>query len=205
MLVTLEGVGHRFGEAGWLFRGLDFQFHPGETYALTGPSSSGKSTLLSLLARLARPCEGRIRFDGVHRVNWVFQNPFGSARRTALDHVTLPLLTRGASMRSAERQAHDLLARFELAEVAQRPFGELSGGEAQRLMLARGLASQPDLLLIDEPTAQLDAYNAERVDAAIAATAESDVIVIVATHDPRTTARCSVRLDLRSLPGGRAR
>ncbi len=194
--MTLDAVGHRFGRAGWLFRGLSFEFRPGEVYALTGPSGSGKSTLLSLLARLTAPSEGTVRHAGVDRVNWVFQNPFGSPRRTALDHVVLPLLREGDSVAEAEEEARELLARFGLEHTARRAFRELSGGEAQRLMLARGLASRPDLLLVDEPTAQLDRSTAARVDAAIAATAGLRTIVIVATHDPSTRDACTARLDL---------
>lgn len=205
MHVALDRVGHRFGRSGdWLFRSLTFAFQPGEVYALTGPSGSGKSTLLSLLAGRNRPVEGAIHLTGIDRVSWVFQNPFGSPRRTALDHVALPILARGESAPAAEDQAHEYLARFELESVAHRRFGDLSGGESQRLMLARGLASRPSLLLIDEPTAQLDRRTAERVDAAIAAVADPSTIVVVATHDARTRDACTGLLDLGALGGSGA-
>ncbi|MBO1740681.1 ATP-binding cassette domain-containing protein [Leifsonia sp. TF02-11] len=202
MLLALENVGHRYGRDGdWLFRGLTIDFHPGEVYALTGPSGSGKSTLLSLLARRSRPREGAVRFAEIGKVSWVFQNPFGSPHRTALDHVTLPILARGEEPSSAEHQADELMLRFGLQSVAQRRFGDLSGGEAQRLMLARGLASRPSVLLVDEPTAQLDRRTAERVDSAIRAVADPRTIVIVATHDERTRAACTKQLDLGSYEG----
>lgn len=199
MRVALEGIGHRFGHGNdWLFRNLTFEFHPGEVYALTGPSGSGKSTLLSLLAGRSQPREGVIRFTGVDRVSWVFQNPFGAPRRSALDHVVLPLIAAGASNTSAETEAGALLALFGLQSVSRRPFRELSGGEAQRLMLARGLASRPSLLLVDEPTAQLDRRTAERVDSAIGAVRNPRTIVIIATHDMRTRAACTQHLELGS-------
>ncbi|MCI0156427.1 ATP-binding cassette domain-containing protein [Leifsonia shinshuensis] len=202
MLLALENVGHRYGRDGdWLFRGLTIDFHPGEVYALTGPSGSGKSTLLSLLARRSRPREGAVRFTDIEKVSWVFQNPFGSPHRTALDHVALPILARGEKPASAEDEADELMSRFGLQSVAQRRFGDLSGGEAQRLMLARGLASRPSVLLIDEPTAQLDRRTAERVDSAIRAVADPRTIVIVATHDERTRAACTKQLDLGSPEG----
>ncbi|MGH1524517.1 ATP-binding cassette domain-containing protein [Leifsonia sp. L25] len=195
-------MGHRFGRSGdWLFRSLTFEFRPGEVYALTGPSGSGKSTLLSLLAGRGRPVEGAIRLTDIGRVSWVFQNPLGSPRRTAIDHVALPILARGESAPAAEKQAHAYLARFGLESIARRRFGDLSGGESQRLMLARGLASRPSLLLIDEPTAQLDRRTAERVDAAIAAVADPHTIVVVATHDARTRDACTGLLDLGALGG----
>jgi ABC-type lipoprotein export system ATPase subunit len=201
--VSLDGVGHRFKNAeDWIFRRLSLDFVPGVVYGLTGPSGSGKSTLLSLIARLTEPAEGTVSHIDVGRASWVFQNPFGSPRRTALDHLTLPLLATGVSIPVAEERAAELLARFGLDEVAHRRFRELSGGEAQRLMLARGLASRPGLLLVDEPTAQLDRRTAERVDTAIAATADPSTIVIVATHDPRTRDACDAVIDLGSAAGG---
>lgn len=196
MHVTVDEVGHRFASGSWLFRNLSFQFAPGNVYALTGPSGSGKSTLLSLIARLSKPVEGRIDYEQITKVSWVFQNPFGAPRRTALDHVTLPLLGGGATLHDAEEHATSLLERFGLGEVRHRQFRELSGGEAQRLMLARGLASNPSLLLVDEPTAQLDRNTAAQVDKVIGSTATSDTIVIVATHDQHTRDSCTAHLDL---------
>ncbi|MGG7507474.1 ATP-binding cassette domain-containing protein [Plantibacter sp. YIM 135249] len=196
MPVNLENVGHRFDHGPWLFRNLSFRFNPGEVYALIGPSGSGKSTLLSLLARLEQPKEGIIHFDGVGRISWVFQNPFGSPRRTTLDHVTLPLLASGISVPEAERQGRELLSRFRLDAVADQTFRALSGGEAQRLMLARGLAAKPGLLLVDEPTAQLDRHTAAVVDEVIGSTSDPNTIVVVATHDPHTRDACTAHLDL---------
>ena len=200
MRVALESVGHRFGNAPWLFRNLTYEFRPGNVYALTGPSGSGKSTLLSLLARLVKPSEGDLEFDGIGRICWVFQNPFGSPRRSVLDHVTLPLLAAGESVHMAEAQGYAMLARFALEDLARRPFKDLSGGEAQRLMLARGLASRPSLLLIDEPTAQLDRHTAAQVNSVISATAAPHTIVIVATHDLHTRDECTAHLDLADVP-----
>jgi ABC-type antimicrobial peptide transport system, ATPase component len=195
--VALDQVGHRFRRSGdWLFRHLTFEFRPGNVYALTGPSGSGKSTLLALLTGQGRPVEGAIHLTGIEKVSWVFQNPFGSPRRTALDHVVLPIIARGETAASAEEEAREHLARFDLESVTSRRFGELSGGESQRLMLARGLASRPSLLLIDEPTAQLDRRTAERVNAAIGAVADPGTIVVVATHDARTRDACTGHLDL---------
>lgn len=196
MQVAVEGVGHRFGDAPWLFRDVSVDLRPGSVYALSGPSGSGKSTFLSFLARLEDPLEGRIDFRDVQRISWVFQNPFGVPRRSALDHVMLPLLGGGASLAVAEHEGRELLSRFSLEPLAYRSFRELSGGEAQRLMLARGLAARPSLLLVDEPTAQLDRRTAAQVDAVLGATADEHTIVVVATHDEHTRQACDVILDL---------
>ncbi|WP_345761108.1 ATP-binding cassette domain-containing protein [Diaminobutyricibacter sp. McL0608] len=189
-------MGHRFANRPWLFRGLDTELIPGRVYALTGPSGSGKSTLLSILAGWLPPAEGDVVTDAPARVSWVFQNPHGVARRTAVDHVALPYLAAGMAPDEADARALEQLQLFGLDHVAERPFRELSGGEAQRLMLARGLATRPGVLLVDEPTAQLDPATAASVNAAIAVTASEDTIVVVATHDERTRDACTDHLDL---------
>ncbi|MDF2806886.1 MAG: transporter [Cellulosimicrobium sp.] len=196
MHLETDDLGHRFSGRPWLFRHLDTRLEPGRVYALTGPSGSGKSTLLSLLAGWSEPTEGSIRRAGIGHVGWVFQNPHGTPRRTALDHVTLPLLARGLSPRAAERGATELLERFALTSVATQEFRRLSGGEAQRLMLARAIAGRPGLLLVDEPTAQLDLPTARRVNTAIERLATDATIVVVATHDEHTRDACTDHIDL---------
>jgi len=134
------------------------------------------------------------------RVSWVFQNPVGAPHRSARDHVALPFLGRRMTPREADRRADDLLGLFGLIDAGDRAFSDLSGGEAQRLMLARALASSPDLLLIDEPTAQLDREAAEMVNATVTNLAHRRAIVVVATHDPETRDACTDHLH---LAGGR--
>jgi len=189
--VTGEGLAHWFDEGRVLFSDLTFTLLPGHVYAVTGPSGSGKSTLLSILAGWLAPRCGRIDCVDVHTVRWVFQNPYGVARRSALDHVALPLIAGGSTRRQAEREALGLLASFGLDHVADSDFADLSGGEAQRLMLARGLASRPDLFLVDEPTAQLDRGTAREVNRALAALPDRGLIVVIATHDRETEAACT--------------
>jgi lipoprotein-releasing system ATP-binding protein len=190
--LDLVGVGHRFGpDLPWLFRNCDHSLKSGRVYGLVGPSGSGKSTLLSIIAGWLAPTEGAVEMPSDHRIVWVFQNPHGVPRRTARDHVALPLLAQGSDPATADTQAQELLDRFGLASVSGRPFRQLSGGEAQRLMLARGIASKPDLLLIDEPTAQLDHTTSETVNRAIAELATDGTVVVVATHDPGTRDACT--------------
>ena len=203
MSITLTGVGHRFNAQPWLFRHITATLESGHVYALTGPSGSGKSTLLSILAGWERPTEGRVVFDSVANTAWVFQNPHGSPRRAAVDHVALPLLARGFTTADADQQAHEILAQFGLAGLGRRQFAALSGGEAQRLMLARAVASAPDLLLVDEPTAQLDRRSADLVNASLGEIAQSGSTAVIATHDSHTRDACTDELrldDFRSDP-----
>jgi ABC-type lipoprotein export system ATPase subunit len=122
------------------------------------------------------------------------------ARRTALDHVTLPLLAQGLTIRDARDKAGDYLTEFGLGALTGRLFKELSGGEAQRLMLARAVASAPDLLLVDEPTAQLDRTAADTVNTVLARLASQNTIVVIATHDPATRDNCTRIIDLADTP-----
>lgn len=198
MQVVIDALGHRFPEGPWLFRGLDARLVPGQIYALVGPSGSGKSTLLSLIAGWACPAEGKIIRQGEGRITWVFQNPHGTAQRSVLDHVVFPLLAAGFHRRDAEVKAFDLLGRFQLEALARHSFHSLSGGEAQRLMLARAAASSPALFLIDEPTAQLDLHTRKEVNATISALADPSTIVVIATHDEATRDMCTQVIDLRA-------
>lgn len=196
MSVTLTGVGHRFGTTDWLFRSLDYCFRPGTTTAVTGPSGSGKSTLLAIMAGSLRPTEGSVERETDQTVRWVFQNPFGVPRRTAIDHVILPLLAQGKERTTARQEALETMSLFGLADVADRLFGQLSGGEAQRLMLSRAVMGQPDVLLVDEPTAQLDHHAAAIVAGVLSSLAMTGAAVAVATHDPMARDACDSTIDL---------
>ncbi|MDR0284260.1 MAG: ATP-binding cassette domain-containing protein [Propionibacteriaceae bacterium] len=201
MRVALDQVGHRFTTQNWLFRHLTYSFDEGTTTAVTGPSGSGKSTLLAIIAGSLAPTEGQVNRTAAGRVRWVFQNPLGVPRRSAIDHVVLPYLAQGTSRKTARCRALDTLELFDLLGVADRLFADLSGGEAQRLMLARAVASTPDLLLVDEPTAQLDRHAAETVASVLSATAVSGAAVIVATHDPLARQACGSIVDLSDHAG----
>jgi putative ABC transport system ATP-binding protein len=194
--VTLEGVGHVWPNGTVLFDGVDRTFAEGTVTAVVGPSGSGKSTLLAILAGMLRPTRGAAVRPRDSRPHWVFQNPHGVARRLVLDHVALPFVAQGADRRTADVRAVEVLERFGLRSRAHARFAELSGGEAQRLMLARGIASAPDLMLVDEPTAQLDRATAVEVNRGIGTLAASGTVVVVATHDDATRDACDGVLDL---------
>ncbi|OZG59992.1 ABC transporter [Bifidobacterium lemurum] len=194
--VRAVGLAHRFLGTDVLFERLDAAFVPGETVAVCGPSGSGKSTLLSILAGWEKPYAGHVERENIERVGWVFQNPYGVAERSALDHVVFPLLAKGLTRREAEPRALETMGLFDLGYAAGRRFSDLSGGEAQRLMLARAVCSRPDLLLVDEPTAQLDTRTAHSVSHVLGRLAGQGMIVVIATHDPDTRDACDRVIDL---------
>ncbi|MDR0488568.1 MAG: ABC transporter ATP-binding protein [Propionibacteriaceae bacterium] len=196
MQVKLDNIGHSFSGQPFLFRHLSLTLEPHRVYALVGPSGSGKSTLLSILTGWLDPTEGAVEYEGINRVGWVFQNPHGVAHRSAIDHVVLPLLARGLFRSDAVHRAKQLLNDFGLSSATYREFCELSGGEAQRLMLARGIAARPHLLLVDEPTAQLDIQTAQTVDACLGALIQRTTIVVIATHATSTREACSDIINL---------
>lgn len=198
--IRAEGLGHAFRGGPLLFENVSFRFRRGDVVAICGPSGSGKSTLLSILAGWEKPVEGQIDKPGIRTTGWVFQNPHGVAHRTALDHVAFPLLAQGSSRRDASDRARDVLSGFGLENTAERPFHALSGGEAQRLMLARAVCIAPDLLLVDEPTAQLDQTTARTVNATLRHVADGGSIVLVATHDQGTRDACTYTVDLAAHP-----
>lgn len=193
--MILDDLGHRFSGQPWLFRRLSVTLEEGRVYALTGPSGSGKSTLLGIIAGWSQPAEGCVS-RSADPVGWVFQNPHGVPGRTAVDLVAVPALARGTRPAVAEVEARELLDRFGLSAAADREFRALSGGEAQRLMLARAIARRPAVLLIDEPTAQLDLTTGATVNAVIGELARGGTVVVVATHDSRTRDACTDHIDL---------
>lgn len=196
--MTVSGLAHSFPGTGELFGGLTFSLSTGDLVALTGPSGSGKSTLLAILAGWERPKRGTVALEDVGSVGWVFQNPFGVPNRLVIDHVMLPLLAHGVTRAAVQADALALLERFGLGNLEDRRYKDLSGGEAQRLMLARAVAKSPDLLLVDEPTAQLDPTAARAVNRVLGELA-GNRIVVVATHDPQTAAGCPINIDLRKV------
>lgn len=186
---------------------------PGETLAVTGPSGSGKSTLLNLIGALDRPDEGTIRVDDtdVHAlegpalagyraraVGFIFQDHNLLPQLTALENVLLPTLVRGTGVKDAAARARDLLDRVGLAERRDHFPARMSGGERQRVAVARALVTGAALLLCDEPTGSLDAATGDAVaDLFASLAAEDGVTIIVVTHNLALADRFGRRLDLR--------
>jgi putative ABC transport system ATP-binding protein len=196
----------------------DLQVRAGETLALTGASGCGKSTLLGLLSLMEAPTSGVLRLFGVdvsvlgrsararfrrQHIGVVFQNFCLLKDRTVLANVELPLAYGDLAPQGRRERALDWLARVGLADLAQRYPTELSGGQQQRVAIARALATQPRLLLADEPTGSLDRATGERVsEDLLRFCADTGATCVIATHDPALAARC-VRVERmdRDAPG----
>ncbi|HEY6794211.1 MAG TPA: ABC transporter ATP-binding protein [Kineosporiaceae bacterium] len=192
---------------------VSLQIEPGEYLAVLGPSGSGKSTLMHLLGLLDRPTAGLLRVDGrdvaglpdrqlAHlrntTIGFVFQSFHLLARTTAVDNVALPLVYRGVPARERRRQATAALQAVGLGHrLGHRPV-QLSGGEQQRIAVARALVGAPRILLADEPTGNLDSRTGAEVMSLIESlNAERDVAVVVVTHDQDVADRARRRVRMR--------
>ena len=179
--ITVENVAKRYGSgdtAVVVFEALDLTITAGERLALTGESGAGKSTLLHLLGGLDRPASGRIRFGSAditafseaeladvrnREIGFVWQTHYLLPEFTAEENVSMPLLIRGVRRQEAMAQARERLSEVGLSQRAHHRSGELSGGEQQRVVIARALAARPRVLLADEPTGNLDFRTAEKI------------------------------------------
>ena len=201
-----------------LFRGLDFAVAAGEMVAIVGESGSGKSSLLHLLAALDRPTEGdvwvgeasagQVRLGGLNArqaaefrnrdVGYVWQFHYLLPEFTALENVAMPLLARGERRAAALEKARMWLGEVGLGARAGHRSGELSGGEQQRVSLARALVTGPKLLLADEPTGDLDGKTAEAVFGLIQTLhREHRLTSVLVTHNMEFATRCGRVLRLR--------
>ncbi|KOG89327.1 macrolide ABC transporter ATP-binding protein, partial [Streptomyces varsoviensis] len=176
-LLTAQDLRKAYGPTPAL-DGADFSIHPGEVVAVMGPSGSGKSTLLHCLAGIVRPDSGSVRFDGrelsqmgdaersaLRRGEFGFVFQFGQLvpELTCVENVALPLRLTGVKRKDAEGRALEWLERLEVAEVGGKRPGQVSGGQGQRVAVARSLVTSPRVLFADEPTGALDSLNGERV------------------------------------------
>ncbi len=195
-------------------RGVGITLHAGRSYAVTGPSGCGKSTLLYLLGLLDRPDEGtvsimgrelaqagdeeRTRFRNEH-VGFVFQFHFLLPEFSAQENVMLPMRRLGrASRREMLTRSALLLEQVGLADKMRRSTGHLSGGEQQRVAVARALANEPALLLADEPTGNLDERNSRLIFELLAASARrQNRAVLIVSHNPDLAARCDCVMRMR--------
>lgn len=190
--VQLKGVDLRYGAVPAL-QGIDLRIVAGERVALIGANGSGKSTLLRVLHGLLRPSTGTVLRDGSMRQAMVFQRPF-ALRMTALSNVALALWLRGTRWRAAKEQALLALGRVGLGAVALRNARTLSGGQLQRLALARAWSLQPQVLLLDEPTASLDPHAKREVEALMADFAGSGMTLVFASHNLGQVKRLATRV-----------
>jgi len=211
-LVVATDVARTFGsgpEAVVAVHGASCLVRAGDLIALTGPSGSGKTTLLHLLAGLDAPTAGAIHWPAIGTrdhlrpgpIAIVFQAPSLLAPLDVLENVSLPLLLQGIDRDTAREKADAALRQLDLESLSAKLPEEISGGQAQRVAVARVLAGQPQLILADEPTGQLDhASGAVVVDALIAASAATGAALIINTHDAAVADRLET---LWSMTNGR--
>ena len=188
-----------------VLKGATASLYPGEAVALLGPSGAGKSTLLHIAGLLERPDGGAVVIDGVDcvklgdaertrmrraEIGFVYQFHHLLPEFSALENVVLPQLILGLTRREAGERARQLLQALGLGERADHRPAQLSGGEQQRVAIARGVANGPRLLLADEPTGNLDPHTAERVfEQLLGLVRQSGVAALVATHNLDLAAR----------------
>ena len=177
--LSFDSVSLRFGEVS-IVRDLNLTLAQGQTTILLGPNGSGKSTLLRLAMGLVAPTSGRMTWGGRpvpgERLAMMFQRPV-MLRRTASANIAYALPTRD------DARLAELLKQVGLSDLADRPARRLSGGEQQRLALARALARNPEILFLDEPTASLDPAATKSVEDIVRAVVASGVKIVMATHD----------------------
>ncbi|MER7624698.1 ABC transporter ATP-binding protein [Streptomyces sp. NPDC126503] len=184
--------------------GADFALRAGEVVAVMGPSGSGKSTLLHCLAGIVRPDSGTLTYDGreltalsdahrsaLRRTDFGFVFQFGQLvpELTCVENVALPLRLGGERRKAAEARAAEWLARLEVDDTAGKRPGEISGGQGQRVAVARALVTAPRVIFADEPTGALDSLNGERVMQLLTdASRDTGAAVVLVTHEARVAA-----------------
>jgi putative ABC transport system ATP-binding protein/lipoprotein-releasing system ATP-binding protein len=200
ILIVAEELGRTYLQGGVPVAGLasaSFQLLKKDRIAIVGKSGSGKSTLLHLMAGLDLPTTGRLEWPGMgardqllpNRIALVFQSPSLLAPLTVVENVALPLLM-GQLKQDVNAAVSAALATFDLTDLADKLPEELSGGQMQRIALARAIAGKPSLILADEPTGQLDQRTGAAVlDALLAHLEGTDTALVISTHDPAVAQR----------------
>ena len=202
-LLVADSVAKRFGPTKAL-NGASMTVSAGEVVAVMGPSGSGKSTLLHCLAGIIAPDAGMVSYAGqglgqlsdtqrsaLRRTDFGFVFQFGQLvpELTCLENVALPLRLDGRRRRDAEARAAEWLARLEVGDIAGKRPGEVSGGQGQRVAVARALVTAPKAVFADEPTGALDSLAGEQVMRLLTDTArQTGAAVVLVTHEPRVAA-----------------
>ena len=207
-MITANAVTKRYPDGHEALKNVSFEITAGEMVFLTGHSGAGKSTLFKLLAAIERPTAGSIVINGQNlaalrksaipylrrKLGLIFQDQKLLFDRTVLDNVLLPLSIVGHPARDAPRRAQAALAKVGLPNREKAFPIALSGGEQQRLAIARAVVNRPAIILADEPTANLDAESATEILGILRTFQQVGVTVLIATHDPLILARLKPRI-----------
>jgi putative ABC transport system ATP-binding protein len=201
------------GNAFTALKNINLKIDAGDCLAIIGKSGSGKSTLMHLLACLDQPSDGEIVFEGKNvaayserqkdrfrneKFGFVFQQFFLNGRDTVLENVTLPLKIRGVAGLESRVKGLRVLDLVGLADKADNPAKDLSGGEKQRVCIARALVGEPKVLFADEPTGNLDSANSEAIENLLFdLNRKQGVAVVIVTHDADLADKCSRVIELR--------
>ncbi|MBP5200444.1 MAG: ABC transporter ATP-binding protein [Schwartzia sp.] len=192
--------------------GIDLNIEKGEFAALMGPSGSGKSTLMNILGCLDRPTVGSYKLDGQEvatlsddelavtrnrRIGFVFQNFNLLSRISAADNVALPLVYAGVGRREREEKARKILDAVGLGDRAEHQPNELSGGQRQRVAIARALVNDPQIIMADEPTGNLDTKSTKEIMEIFEGLHQEGRTIILVTHEPDIAACASRQLLVR--------
>jgi ABC-type lipoprotein export system ATPase subunit len=214
-VLRVRGLEKEYGQGEGLVRaldGVDLEVASGETLAVMGPSGCGKSTLLHLLGGLERPSAGEVWLDGRridqlsekalarlrrHAIGFVFQAFHLMDELNAAENVEVPALLAGRSPRAARRRAEELLERVGLTDRAKHLPSALSGGERQRVAIARALANEPQAVLADEPTGNLDSAATLDVLRLLDSLRSAGQTLLIVTHDTRIAATADRLISMR--------
>jgi putative ABC transport system ATP-binding protein len=203
-MLEARGLGYR-RDGQQILDGVDLTVGPGDSVAITGPSGSGKTSLLAILAGLTKATTGRVVIDGRRLAGFagpelgvavVLQGYGLVSLLTAAENIEVALRAAGRPAATARGVALDWLERLGLGPHADQLVDELSGGQQQRTAVARALATEPRLLIADEPTAELDPVARTLALARIFDVPEGGGSLVLATHDPEVAERCGRVLDL---------
>ena len=206
-LIQMRDVTKTYGSGSSAFpalRGVHFTIQPGEFVAIMGPSGSGKSTVMNILGCLDTPTSGSYLFSGIaverldrnprallrrHFIGFVFQGFNLLPRTSAVENVELPLLYRGVAAKARRAAAMEALELVGLTSWARHTPAELSGGQQQRVAIARALVTNPEVLLADEPTGNLDTQRSREImDLITVLNRERGITVLMVTHEPEVAA-----------------
>lgn len=219
-MIEFQFVSKQYTPDAYALREISLTIAKGELVYLAGPSGAGKSTLLKMIAAIERPSSGSILVNGQdigklksasvpflrRNLGLIFQQQRLLSDRSILANTMLPLLVTGAAKAEAELRARAALARVGLEERAHARPLELSGGEQQRVAIARAIVNRPQIILADEPTANLDRVSANKVLDALRAFNAAGVTCLISTHDEQVLDRAArvIHLDRGQLAGGAA-